>query len=187
MDLKSIINEVRNCKKCELWKNRNNPVVGDGNPNAKIMFIGEAPGYNEDRQGKPFVGAAGRVLDEMLSSIGLERNEVYITNIVKCKPPNNRNPFMEEIKKCSIYLDKQIEIIKPRLICTLGNFATSYILKKYGFKPLSISKIHGELFEVKEFAGETKIIPLFHPAALIYNQGLKKKMEDDLRVLKENI
>jgi DNA polymerase len=187
MRIDDIISEVRSCKKCALWKNRNNSVVGEGDPNAKIMFIGEAPGYNEDIQGKPFVGAAGKILDEMLPSMGLGREDVYITNIIKCRPPNNRNPLMEEIKKCSLYLDRQIEMIKPTLICPLGNFAASYILKKYSFKPLTISKIHGKIFEVKTLTGEIKIIPLFHPAALIYNQRLKKKMEDDLVIVKKNI
>jgi len=187
MRIDDIISEVRSCKKCALWKNINNPVVGEGDPNAKIMFIGEAPGYNEDRQGRPFVGAAGKVFDEMISSIGLRREDVYITNIVKCRPPNNRNPLAEEIKQCTPYLDRQIEIINPNVICTLGNFATSYILKKYGFKPLTISKIHGKIFEVRTLTGEIKIIPLFHPAALMYNQQLKKKMEDDLVIVKKNI
>lgn len=187
MRINDIINEVHICKRCALWKNRNNPVVGEGNLNSEIMFIGEAPGRNEDRQGKPFVGTAGKVLDEMLLSVGLKRNDVYITNIVKCRPPNNRNPLVEEIKKCSLYLDKQIEIIRPTLICTLGNFAAKYILKKYDFKPSQISKIHGQVFEVKGISGGVKIIPLFHPAALIYNQKLKKKMEADLIVIKKSI
>ncbi len=187
MRMDEIINDVRSCKKCALWENRNNPVVGEGDPNAKIMFIGEAPGYNEDRQGKPFVGAAGKVFDEMTSSMGLRREDVYITNIIKCRPPNNRNPLAEEIKQCTPYLDRQIEVIKPTLICPLGNFAASYILKKYGFEPLQISKINGKIFEVKGISGGPKIIPLFHPAALIYNRGLRQKMEDDLAVVKKNI
>jgi len=141
--------EIKNCKRCNLWKTRNNIVIGEGSLNADIMFIGEAPGYYEDKQGRPFVGKAGKILDELLNSVELKREEIYITNILKCRPPGNRDPLPEEIKACTPYLDRQIEIIKPKKICTLGNFATNYIFSSFGLKPESIGKIHGKVFKAR--------------------------------------
>ena len=129
---KQLEDAVANCRKCSLWKTRSNPVVGGGSKDAKVMFIGEAPGYWEDVKGRPFVGRAGRVLDELLESINLSREEVYITNILKCRPPNNRNPLQSEIEACTPYLDRQIELMNPEIIATLGNFALSYISEKFG-------------------------------------------------------
>ena len=178
--------EILNCKKCELWKTRTNPVVGEGNLNAQIMFIGEAPGFNEDKQGRPFVGKAGKIFDELLSFVGLKREEIYITNILKCRPPGNKNPTKEEIKACTFYLDEQIRIIKPSVICCLGNFASSYILKKFGLsdKIQGISKIHGNVFNVSTLSGKIKIIPLYHPAVATYDikmLGVLKKDFENLR------
>jgi DNA polymerase len=181
IDIKQLEQDVRNCRKCELWKARKNPVVGEGSIDACVMFIGEAPGYNEDVQGKPFVGKAGKLFDELLSSIGLQRKEVYVTNILKCRPPNNRNPLKSEIKKCTSYLEKQIMIIQPSVIVTLGNFALSYIFRKFGLKAERVGNVHGSIFRIKNLQFDLTIIPLYHPAAAVYNPELKKVLIKDFR------
>ena len=187
MNLETLKKEVLSCKKCPLYETKTNYVVGEGNKNAKIMLIGEAPGYNEDQTGRPFCGAAGKVLDELLNSIEIAREEVYITNILKCRPPGNRDPKPEEVKACSPYLDRQIEIIKPKIICSLGNHATSYVFKKFGLndKLSGISKLHGQVFEVSTLFGKIKIIPLYHPAVATYNANMLNTLKEDFKVLKE--
>lgn len=183
--LEKIKKELINCKKCPLYKERvkNNffPVFGEGNKKAKIIFVGEAPGKNEAKTGRPFCGAAGKILDELFQSVKIKREEVYITNIVKDRPPKNRQPAKEEIAACAPFLDRQIEIIKPRIICALGNHSTRYILKKYGLENevREISKIHGKIFR----NGTIKIIPLYHPASAIYNPRLKKVLKNDFKKL----
>jgi len=185
--LEKIKEEVISCKKCKLHKGRHTPVAGAGNPKARIMLVGEAPGANEDRQGIPFCGAAGRILDELLVSAGLAREDVYITNILKCRPPNNRDPESEEIKSCTPYLDRQIEVVKPQVLCCLGNFAARYIMSKYGFaeEVAGITKIHGKVFSYHSIFGSLKIIPFYHPAAATYNVNLKSTLIKDFKVLKE--
>jgi len=163
---------VKKCKNCSLYKTRNNPVIGEGSIDTAVMFIGEAPGRNEDIQGRPFVGKAGKILDQLLNSIDLERKDVYIANILKCRPPNNRNPLKKEIKNCVNFLDQQIKIIKPKIIAPLGNFAVTYIFEKYGMKPDKIGNAHGKIFCVKNGANRLTIIPLYHPAAAVYNPNL---------------
>ena len=179
--LKDIEEEVRKCRKCRLWKNRKNAVVGEGNENAAIMFIGEAPGKNEDEIGRPFVGKAGQFLTQVLKENGIEREEVYITNVVKCRPPNNRDPLPDEIEACSPYLEKQIELIKPKIIVTLGRFSTKFILSLYGFKNEPISRIHGKVFSSP--LNGINIIPMYHPAACIYNPALKEVFKNDMKKL----
>ena len=178
--------QILNCKKCSLWKTRNNPVVGEGNLNSRMMFIGEAPGFNEDKQGKPFVGAAGNIFNQLLNSINLKKEEIYITNILKCRPPENRNPREEEINFCKDYLNKEIEVIKPKIICCLGNFATGFIMKKFNLdKELQgISKIHGEVFEVSTLNGQVKIIPLYHPSVATYNSNMLETLKKDFKKIK---
>ena len=183
-ELARIGEEVRNCKKCELWKTRKNPVAGEGSFHPKVMFIGEAPGFNEDAEGRPFVGRAGKVLDVALEAIGLERREVYITNVLKCRPPGNRDPKPEEIRKCTPYLDRQVSLLKPNIIVTLGNFATSYILEKFGFKADGIGKVHGKIFEVSNLLLRAKILPMYHPAVILRNSNLFENFMEDFRVLK---
>jgi len=182
-EINQLTQDVTNCKKCELWKTRKNPVVGNGALNAQVMFIGEAPGYHENMQGIPFVGRAGEVFDELLKSIGLEREEVYVCNILKCRPPDNRNPFDLEIKACTSYLDRQITAIKPKVIGTLGNFATSYVLEKFGLQTEKIGKIHGKTFHIKNLLFDARIIPLYHPAAATYNPNMESVLMEDFKAI----
>ncbi|MFO7872045.1 MAG: type-4 uracil-DNA glycosylase [Candidatus Undinarchaeales archaeon] len=185
--MQKIDKEIINCKKCRLSEKRTKAVPGEGPEDADILFIGEGPGRNEDQQGKPFVGKAGDILDELLDSINLERASVYITNVVKCRPPGNRNPKEDEIKICtSNYLERQIQLIKPKLICPMGNFASEYILEKYGFKTERIGKIHGKEFNVNNLVLNAKIIPLYHPAAATYNPNMKSVLKEDFEKIKEN-
>jgi DNA polymerase len=184
-EIKQIEQDVTNCRRCDLWKTRNNPVAGEGSVTTKVMFIGEAPGYNEDMQGRPFVGKAGKILDELLHSVGVERKEIYIANILKCRPLKNRNPLRKEIKACTSYLDKQIMTIKPKVIVTLGNFASSYVLEKFGFQAERIGKIHGKIFHIKNLLFDTRIIPSYHPAAVVYNPNMKNVLMKDFKSIIE--
>ena len=156
-------------------------IVGDGPINAKTILIGEAPGYNEDLQSLPFVGAAGKLLNEILNEAGIERDSVYITNVVKCRPPNNRKPRDDEIRSCSPYLEFQLSIIKPKVVITLGNVATTQVLKKFGILARKIGEIHGKKFRVNTLFGEVTIMPVYHPAAAIYTPSLRKEIVADLK------
>jgi len=163
------------------------PVVGEGDPDAEIMFIGEAPGREEAETGRPFVGNAGRVLDSLLESIGLDREHIYITNVVKDRPPGNRDPRVQEIGVYAPFLLHQIEIIKPDVIATLGRFAMDFILEQYDLPQQGkrIGELHGKLLKAESPHGEVTVVPLYHPAAAFYNQDLEDTMEDDFQVLKE--
>ncbi len=173
--LNELKKEVEKCRRCPLSKTRTKVVFGTGSMDARLMIVSEAPGYWEDQKGEPFVGAAGKVLNELLESIEVKREEIYIANILKCRPPSNRNPQKEEIEACASYLDRQIEIIRPRVICTLGNYSTKYIFEKYALEKQiqGISKIHGKVFEPKTLFESIKIIPLYHPAVATYNPNMK--------------
>ena len=184
-ELDKIAGEIKACRKCSLWKTRKNTVPGEGDARAKIMFIGEAPGRYEDLRGRPFVGRAGKILDELLESAGLERGEVFITSILKCRPPNNRGPKAEEIRACTPYLDRQIAAIKPKILCTLGNYASKYILTKFGIKPQSMGEMHGRVFKVSEIGHCMKVVPMYHPAAAAYNPNMKNVMVKDFKQLLE--
>jgi uracil-DNA glycosylase len=166
-------------------ENKYLPVLGEGSHEARIVFIGEAPGENEAKTGRPFCGRAGQVLETLLQSVGLERKDIYITNIVKDRPPKNRDPLPEEIEVYAPFLDRQLEIIKPAVIATLGRFSMVYIMKRYGLeKELgSISVLHGKVFTTETSWGEVKFVPLYHPAAAIYNQELIKVLEQDFKLL----
>jgi uracil-DNA glycosylase len=185
------MDEIALAKDTEICKNCKNIVIGKGNLNAEIMFVGEAPGKNEDEQGIPFVGASGKRLDFLLKKVGLTLEEIYIANILKCRPPGNRNPLPEEIKAHTPWLIKQIREIKPKVICSLGNYATKFFLSggrvnEMGNLP-GISSIHGK-FKIIEFEGiKIKLIPLFHPAAIIYNQKLLPLWEEDMEIVKREI
>ncbi len=182
-EISRVARKVESCRKCSLYKTRNRTVLGSGSLDAGIMFIGEAPGFNEDLQGKPFVGRAGEVFDELLKSVGLERREVYIANVLKCRPPGNRGPAKEEIRACTPYLDEQISVIRPGVIATLGSFSMSYIFGKFGLKEDKISRIHGRVFRISNLAGTRKIVPLYHPAVATYNAGMKPTLLEDFRSL----
>src|SRR3990167_4860848 len=166
----------------ERVKNKYFPVIGEGNHSAEIVFIGEAPGENEAKTGRTFCGRAGKVLDMLLASVGIERKDVYVTNIVKDRPPGNRDPFPEEISIYAPFLDRQIDIIKPKVVATLGRFSMVYVMNRYGleFELDSISKLHGKSFQTSNF----KLVPLYHPAAAIYNQHLLDTLKEDFKVLK---
>ena len=183
--LRTIEKEVLNCRKCPLHRGRVHPVLGQGNPKAKIMFIGEAPGYWEDQKGQPFIGAAGKILDELLNSAGIKREDVYISNILKCRPPNNRDPKPEEIAACVPYLEQQIKIISPKIICPLGRYSMTFIMGMFGLKSAiqPISKIHGKVFEIRGLFQDIKIIPLYHPAVATYNANMKGVLKKDFEIL----
>ncbi len=169
-------------------KNKYFPVIGEGSHTAKIMFIGEAPGRNEAETGRPFCGASGRVLDELLRSINTKRSEIYITNVVKDRPPMNRDPLPNEIEFYAPFLDRQIEIIKPEIIATLGRFSMAYIMKEFGLESelKSISIIHGKIFYANTSYGKIKIIPLYHPAVAVYGTN-KEILKKDFKVLSKLI
>jgi len=171
----------------ERIKNKVFPVIGEGSHYAKIMFIGEAPGKNEAATGKPFCGASGKILDELLASVGINRKDVYVTNIVKDRPPFNRDPLPEEIKVYGPFLDRQIEIIQPEVIATLGRFPMDYVMRKFGQENQlkSISQMHGKMFETETNYGKIKIIPLYHPAVAIYNRTTKDVLIKDFQALKD--
>jgi uracil-DNA glycosylase len=176
--LEKIAADVRGCPLCKLARTRKNAVPGEGQISAKIMFIGEAPGRSEDEKGKPFVGAAGRILDDLLKKAGIERSQVFITNIVKCRPPNNRVPEEDELIACRPYLDRQIALIKPKVICILGRTAYSSILGG--------SSITANRGKIVERSGQ-KYFSTFHPAAVIYNKKLLSTLEADLKKLAAEI
>lgn len=174
--MEKIASEVRVCPKCPLSKSRTKAVPGDGPVNAEIMFVGEAPGFHEDQQGLPFVGASGKYLEQLLELIGLTRKDVFITNIVRCRPPQNRDPERLEIETCEPYLDQQIALIQPRIIATLGR----YSMAKF-FPDGKISKIHG----VAKKEDGRLYYPLFHPAAVLRNPALREPMEEDFKRMKK--
>lgn len=170
--LEELCAEVAGCTKCALAQGRHKAVPGDGNPRATIMLIGEGPGYHEDQQGLPFVGPSGQFLGQMLASIGLARKDVYITNVVKCRPPNNRDPQPDEIAACDPYLDRQIALIKPKMIVTLGRFS----MGKF-FPGETISRIHGQPRQRNGII----LFPLYHPAAALHQPALRRTIEEDFK------
>lgn len=169
--LSELCEEIIVCQRCDLAQGRTKAVPGEGPEDADIMFIGEAPGFHEDRQGRPFVGAAGRFLEELLASINLSREEVYICNVIKCRPPGNRDPLASEAEACWPFLDRQIELVQPRLIVTLGRFS----MARY-FPNTTISRIHGQPKRV----GEVVYYPMFHPAAALHQPRYRRDIEQDM-------
>ena len=185
------MDEITLAKNTEICKNCKNVVVGKGNLKAEILFVGEAPGRNEDEQGLPFVGAAGKNLDKLLASVGLSLDNIYVTNILKCRPPENREPLPEEVKAHTPWLMRQIREMKPKVICSLGNHATKFFLS--GCNPEDMDKqpgitsVHGKVRVIEVDGMKIRLIPLFHPAAIIYNQKLKVEWEKDMEVVKKEI
>ncbi len=185
------MDEVELAKSTEICKSCKNVVIGKGNLHAKILFVGEAPGRNEDEQGLPFVGAAGKNLDGLLAKVGLTLEDIYVTNILKCRPPENRPPSVEEIKAHTPWLIKQIREMRPEVVCSLGNYATKFFLANLRpedmDKQIGITKIHGKV-QIIDFEGlKFKLIPLFHPAAIIYNRGLVEVWEKDMEIVKKEV
>ncbi|MBN2564350.1 MAG: uracil-DNA glycosylase [Candidatus Eisenbacteria bacterium] len=174
--LEAVERAVAGCEKCELANGRTNIVFGVGNPRARLMFVGEAPGREEDLQGVPFVGRAGQLLDKILAAAEIERDDVYIANIIKCRPPNNRTPLTNEIEACMPYLGRQVAIIGPRIICTLGLPATQTILGIRG----SMGSLRGKVY----VEGDVKVIPTYHPAAALRDPKYKRPIWDDIRLVK---
>lgn len=168
--------EAENCRKCLLWESRTNLVFGEGNIDSHIMFIGEAPGFHEDQQGRPFVGAAGKLLTELIESLGIKREDVYIANVLKCRPPKNREPLPDEIKACFPLLQRQIEIINPKIICTLGRYAAYAVLGH----TINMSSSHGKYYETNG----RKVFVTYHPAAALYHGKLLEEVKKDFEKLK---
>ena len=175
MKIDELNKRIKECNKCRLSETRTNAVCGEGNLNARIMLIAQAPGKEEDREGRMFIGPSGKVLDELLNEAGVERQEIYMTNLIKCMLPKYRKPKEDEIKACSYYLDEEIKLINPKVLVPLGYYATRYIFQKYGISlppKAEFSSVFGKLF----LAGDKKILPLPHPASLLYNPGFKQEL-----------
>lgn len=177
MTLQELAASLHDCKRCKLSRlGRSQVVFGTGNHHASIMFVGEAPGFHEDRLGEPFVGAAGKLLNDLLQSAGLSRSDVYIANVIKCRPPNNRDPEQDEVDTCKPFLMQQIEMIAPKLVCTLGNWATQTLLGR----KVGITKVRGQVIPLEKFV----IFPMLHPAAGLHQGGLLEPLREDFRKLK---
>lgn len=176
--LKEVADEVSVCTKCILHHSRKNAVPGEGPADSDIMFIGEGPGFYENEQGRPFVGAAGKFLEELLESIGMTREQVYITNVVKCRPPGNRDPQLDELEACSEYLERQIQAINPKVIVTLGRFSMARFLPN-----AKISDVHGQAAKIKN----RLVVPMYHPAAALHQPSLRPIVERDFSLLPELI
>ncbi|MBU3968794.1 uracil-DNA glycosylase [Patescibacteria group bacterium] len=191
--MREIKDEVLNLTESPLYEYRkqNNyfPVIGEGNHNAKIMFIGEAPGLNEAKTGRPFCGSAGKILDELLENVGIKREDVYIGNILKDRPQQNRDPLPAEIEIYGPFLNRQINIIQPKIIATLGRYSMDYIMRKFELETefLPIGQMHGKVFDAKTEYGDIKIVILYHPAVAIYNNKTKDTLKEDFLILKDFI
>jgi uracil-DNA glycosylase family 4 len=177
--------EIRRCTRCPLHRYRRNPVPGEGKRDAEIMFVGEAPGAREDEEGRPFVGAAGRLLTQLIEEIGLRRSDTYITNIVKCRPPGNRDPREEEIRACLPYLRRQIRLVRPRILVALGRHAARTLFSEAGLEWRSMARQHGIPVEAVIEGVRLILFPTYHPAAALYNPGLRGSLEEDFRRIKK--
>ncbi len=180
-DLQAYAVAVASCTRCRLAQGRTQVVFGAGNPHAELMFVGEAPGFHEDKQGLPFVGQAGKLLEKLLAGIGMSRQDVYIANVLKCRPPGNRDPQPDEIEACESHLFRQIELIEPTIVATLGNFAT----KLLSGRPLGITRVHGQEQETTLGSRSVTLYPLYHPAAALYTPAMLKVLESDFARIPE--
>lgn len=176
---------IRNCTRCDLHKFRRNAVPGEGNRESRIIFIGEAPGSAEDEMGRPFVGAAGKLLTMTMETLGISRESVYITNVVKCRPPGNREPRDDEVSLCSVYLEAQLRFLRPSIIVTLGNVAGRKIFSMGNMVWSGITKMRGRAYKMNILDLEVVVIPTIHPAAALYNPQLKRFLEGDFKLVKE--
>jgi uracil-DNA glycosylase len=179
--LQALGEQVSGCTRCRLSQTRTQVVFGVGDPRADLMFVGEAPGFHEDKQGQPFVGQAGKLLDKLLAGIGLERSQVYVANVLKCRPPGNRDPAPDEIESCEPHLFRQIELIEPRVVATLGNFAT----KLLSGKQTGITRVHGVEQETTVGGRQVLLYPLYHPAAALYTPRMLEVLQQDFARLPE--
>ena len=177
--------EILACTRCRLASGRQHAVPGEGPATSCILLVGEAPGEQEDRTGRPFAGRAGTVLDSLLASAGLSRNDLFITNVLKCRPPKNRDPRKDEIKACKPYLDRQIGLVCPSVIVPLGRFSAAVVMGQFGIPGKKISEIHGMAFPVDAPHGPVTIFPVYHPAAVTHNPALREQLAADFRHLKE--
>lgn len=185
--LDTIATEILVCPKCGLAKTRKNAVPGEGNPESHVMFIGEAPGYLEDVKGRPFVGDAGKFLDTLISEIGFSRDDIFICNILKCRPPGNRKPLQKEIEACTPYLDRQITLIRPAFIVTLGNYSTAYIFSKANLPFNGITQTRGKFFGMSVFGIQVTVFPTFHPAAALYSEKYREQIVKDFQLLRNEL
>jgi DNA polymerase len=173
--------EIAGCTRCRLAEGRTQVVFGNGNPDADLMFVGEAPGFHEDKQGFPFVGQAGKLLDQLLTGIGLSRDLVFVANVLKCRPPGNRDPMADEIEACESHLFRQVELIEPKVVATLGNFST----KLLSGKQTGITRVHGQVQEVTLGSRKVLLYPLYHPAAALYTPSMLTVLQEDFRRIPE--
>ena len=179
--LREYAEQTAGCTKCALAKGRTQVVFGSGNPNAELVFVGEAPGFHEDQQGLPFVGQAGKLLDKLLGGIGMTRADVQVVNVLKCRPPGNRDPLPEEIAACEPHLFRQIELIQPTMVATLGNFAT----KLLSGRPAGITRVHGQVQETTLAGRRVVLYPIYHPAAALYTPAMLRVLEEDFARIPE--
>lgn len=175
-----LTSEVESCRACGLCAGAKNRVMGEGDLNSRVVFIGEAPGRREDETGRPFVGSAGKLLDRLLAGANLSRGGVFITNVVRCRPPGNRRPRREEVEACSGHLERLLEIIRPDIIAPMGNSAIEHVFGRFGVEKSVISAVHGKAYRVETPWGRVVVYPLYHPAAAIYNRELLNGLETDM-------
>jgi DNA polymerase len=180
-----VAQEIFECDRCGLTADCTNKVIGEGNIDSDIVLVGEAPGKKEDETGRPFVGTAGRLLDELMETANIDRDDVFITNILKCRPPGNRKPYVGEIEACLSHLIDQLNIIKPGVITTMGNVATNVFFIRYDIEKRNMSEVHGKNYKIETRWGKSTLIPIYHPAAAVYNRNLKPELEKDMKKIYE--
>jgi DNA polymerase len=181
--MSDVVNAIRVCERCRLHEGRLNTVPGEGDLSSPVVLVGEAPGRKEDESGRPFVGSAGKLLDVALERVGLTRSQVYISNVVKCRPPGNRRPRSDEVTACTRFIDEQLGIIAPRVIAPMGNSALRHVFRRFGLGRAVIGEVHGSPHSVSFGWGEGVVFPLYHPAAILYNRSLEVELHADLEAL----
>ncbi|MCW4049181.1 MAG: uracil-DNA glycosylase [Candidatus Bathyarchaeota archaeon] len=180
-EMERLRGDAAQCTRCSLCETRINVVVGSGNLDSDIVLVGEAPGRKEDESGLPFVGSAGKLLDELLGGAGLDRADICIMNIIKCRPPKNRRPKKAEVRACESYLENQLKIMKPRIVAPMGNSALAYFFDRFNLGKAVVGDVHGERYVIEAPWGEITMIPLYHPAAAIYNRSLMDELKEDMK------
>ena len=183
IQMSEVADAIRVCERCRLHEGRLNTVPGEGNLSSPVVLVGEAPGRKEDESGRPFVGSAGKLLDAALERVGLTRSRVYISNVVKCRPPGNRRPRSDEVATCTRFIDEQLGIISPRVVAPMGNSALHHVFKRFGLDRSVIGEVHGRAHPVAFNWGDGVVFPLYHPAAILYNRSLEVDLHADLEAL----